>query len=471
MELEIPMSGCRRDRGRRKRQTLSIVFLAQIALANLGFPPPVSARDPQYRPEDDRPAIPEARLKMVAIERFNSPRLILYTDIDLQLASPLPPMADQLYTALVTMFGPLPPDPKGKEFQVTAFLMKDKQKFLENGLINERIRSFEIGQHLGYQFWMYEQEYDYYRRHLLFHEYTHCFMLATQPPANERPGLWYLEGMAEVLGTHRLDAAGKLTFGVMPATPSESTGLGRIEMLQRAVARGDFHTFDDVRALDAEAFTRSRSDPYAWSWGMCQFLGTHPRYADRFRKLHAHIRDGEFHRAFREEFPAEDERCAWEWEWFVTDIVYGSDVPRGAINFSPGEALERPTTLKIDPAKSWQSTGIHLAAGQEAELKVKGHVTLARTTKPWTSGPQGITFEYEAGRPLGQLIGWILPDEPDGLSHEERVAIVTIGPGGQFAAPRAGTLYLRVNDHANDRANNTGEFEVTIRPAAKKAPE
>ncbi len=99
----------------------------------------------------------------------------------------------------------------------------------------------------------------------------------------------------------------------MPASPREATGLGRIEMLQRAVARGDFHTFDDVRALDGEAFTRSRSDPYAWSWGMCQFLGTHPRYADRFRKLHAHIRDGDFHRTFREQFPAEDRECAWEW--------------------------------------------------------------------------------------------------------------------------------------------------------------
>jgi len=436
-----------------------VVFIAATSLA----------RDPEYRPEDDRPQLPEARLKMVAIERYESPRLRLYTDIAADLAAPLPPLADQLYAALEKTFGPLPPDPKGKEFQVTAYLMKDKQKFLENGLINERIRSFEIGQHLGYEFWMYEQEYDYYRRHLLLHEYTHCYMLATKPAVRDRPGLWYLEGMAEVFGTHRLDAQGKLTVGVMPASAQETTGLGRIEMIQRAVARGDFHAFADVRRLGADAFTKSRSDPYAWSWAMCQFLGTHPRYAERFRKLHRHLTDGEFDTTLDQEFEPDADRSRWEWEWFITDLVYGSDIPRGAIEFAPGDALKQPRTLAVDPAKSWQSSGIHLAADEAFSVTASGRVTVNKTTKPWTCEPQGITFEYEAGHPLGQLVGWILLDRPDDTAHDGRVAVIPIGRGGTFRAPKAGTLYLRVNDHANDRANNTGQFDVSIAPAERSA--
>lgn len=425
---------------------------------------PLVARDPEYRPVDDRPELPEARLKMVAIERYESPRLRLYSDIAADLAQPLPPLADQLYAALEKTFGPLPPDPKGKEFQVTAYLMKDKQKFLENGLINEQIRSFEIGQHLGYQFWMFEQEYDYYRRHLLLHEYTHCFMLATKPAVRDRPGLWYLEGMAEVFGTHRLDPQGKLTFGVMPASAKETTGLGRIEMIQHAIARGDFLTVADVQALGAAAFTKSRSDPYAWSWALCQFLGTHPRYAERFRKLHQHVTDGEFDSTFRDEFGPDADRWRWEWEWFITDLVYGSDIARGAIEFAEGKPLEKPKTLSVDPARSWQSTGIHFAAHDRFTVSATGRVTVNKTSKPWVCEPQGITFEYEAGHPLGQLLGWILPDAPDRVAHDLRVAVLPLGRGGTFEVPRAGTLYLRVNDHANDRANNAGRFDVTISP-------
>ena len=54
-------------------------------------------------------------------------------------------------------------------------------------------------------FWLYEQPSDYYRRHLLLHEGTHGFMNTLLggcgPP-------WYMEGMAELLATHRLRTAG-----------------------------------------------------------------------------------------------------------------------------------------------------------------------------------------------------------------------------------------------------------------------
>lgn len=441
---------------------VSLAVFAILALPSGWNLSTLSGDEPRYRQPDDRPPLPDLQLKRADIHRYDSERLKLYTDIPADIARPLPPLADQLYDALVETFGPPPPEPDGRPFQVTAFLMKDKKKFLDNQLIHPRIVAFEHGQHLGYQFWMYDQEYDYYRRHLLLHEFTHCFMLAERPDPGRRADLWYLEGMAEVFGTHRLDEQGRLTFGILPASPREVSGLGRIEMVQRAVARGNYHTIQHVRILDAEAFTKSRSDPYAWSWALCQFLASHPRYRERFQKLHLHVTDGAFNATFDELYADDREQLEWEWEWFITDLRYGSDIAAGVIEFETGKPLTDVAKVEVDSARSWQSTGIHLDRGDAFELSATGRITLDATSKPWVSEADGITIDYEAGFPLGRLMGWILPDEPEDLSHERRIAPLSIGSGGSFTASTSGTLYLRVNDHAHARTNNAGRLNVTV---------
>ena len=96
--------------------------------------------------------------------------------------------------------------------------MKDKARFVAAGLLPEDVpvppgRGFTRDD----RSWLYEQPSDFYRRELLLHEGTHGFMFtllgSCGPP-------WYMEGLAEDLGTHRLED-GRLTLGYMPKSRAE----------------------------------------------------------------------------------------------------------------------------------------------------------------------------------------------------------------------------------------------------------
>ncbi|MCA9023508.1 MAG: hypothetical protein KDA74_25340, partial [Planctomycetaceae bacterium] len=94
--------------------------------------PPV-AKTPKmiYRPSDQRPVHNNQRLALLGIHCYESPRLKLYTDIDPEIARKLPAVVDQAYLALVDYFGPLPPDREGTEFQVTGYIMQNRELFKE----------------------------------------------------------------------------------------------------------------------------------------------------------------------------------------------------------------------------------------------------------------------------------------------------------------------------------------------------
>ncbi len=276
-------------------------------------------------------------------------------------------------------------------------------------------------QHLGYAFWMDDQESPYYRRHLLLHEYTHCFMLAERPAVGT--GRTVVPGRDGGDSTHRLDRSGKLTFDIMPQLTEEVLGIGRIEMIEKAV-RGDFHSVRQVRELGGEAFSQSRSDPYAWGWAPCHFLGNHPRYRERFRQLHVHRTDGQFGDV-RVRLRGRRGSAGMDWEWFITDLTYGLELSNSGLTFAEGEPSRAPRTVKIDSRGSWQSTGVRLAEGVDRRLGGGTGDAQCATTRPWVSEPAGITIEYEGGVPIGCLVGWILPDAPEALGHPDRTAQVS----------------------------------------------
>ena len=202
---------------------------------------------PVFRSPDSRPRHDDANLKELGIASFESKRLKLYTDVPAKKVQSLLSAVDAEYDALVDYFGPLPPNPERTEFQVTGYLMADKALFQRAGLLPEDLAPFLNGRHQGQEFWVNEQETDYYRRHLVIHEVTHCFMFAV--PGVHIPS-WYMEGMAELFGTHRIDAHGRYEFRVMPDRPERFDGLGRIPLLRTEVAQGRWKSFDDLRKAD-----------------------------------------------------------------------------------------------------------------------------------------------------------------------------------------------------------------------------
>lgn len=417
-----------------------------------------------FRPDDDRPRHDDAALERVGIRRYASKRLVLYSDLPVGQVDRLPALVDAVYDEWVAYFGALPPARDGSEYQITGYLIGDLERFRSAGLVPEDV-TFAHGVHRGRRFWMREQEHDYYRAHLLLHEATHCFMTAL--PGSAAGPVWYMEGMAERFGTHRTGADGRAAFRIMPASPEETAGFGRITMVREEVAAGKFKALGEVFAIRPAEFNGTA--PYAWSWAACAFLDSHPRYRDRFRELG----DPRLRRRFAEEFRIrfEDDRDALDVEWalFAHTLRYDYAAGHAAVEVRPGVELpagtERSAAIAAD--RGWQSSGTRVDAGKSYVVAAEGRFTLASEPKPWVSEAGGITFDYFDGRPLGRLLAAVLADGPRDEIDDAGglLSPIDVGRQAEFVAPGDGTLYFRINDGWDRLADNAGEVRVTVRPA------
>lgn len=416
-----------------------------------------------YRPSDSRPRHDDERAAELGIARYESKRLLLYTDIDPEVAETLPPLMDQAYDAWVDYFGPLPPDREGTEYQMTGYIMRDRDRFIAAGMLPEAAQGSLIhGVHRGSEFWMNEQQYDYYRRHLMIHEGTHCYTMAVP---GVRPPIWYLEGIAELFGTHQMDRTGEAEFRVMPEDRSPYVGFGRIEMIRNAIDAGESRSVDGLVSLSDADFAESQEDPYAWSWAFCKFLDANPNYQDRFRTLAHNVVGREFYRILAEEFETDRRELDIEWELFSRSIEYGYDIERSAIAFLRGEPLPADSSIAVDVAadRGWTSSGVWLEAGRNYDIAAEGEVVLANEPEPWISQPNGVSIRYASGKPIGRVLGVVIntASRLDGTPAAP-LEVLDIGANRALEPTRSGTLYLRVNDFWNELADNSGKYRITI---------
>ncbi len=428
-------------------------------------PPPLQVEAPPqkiYRPDDTR-TIPNVEdLAEFGIYKYESKRLILYTDVDPQVAATLPEVVDQAFDALVAYFGELPPARSGADFQMTGYLIGDRDLILSAGLLPPDLSRFDHGQHRGQEFWMYEQKQDYYRRHLLVHEVTHCFMMLMP---GIRPPLWYLEGMAEFFATHRIDEDGNIEFGVMPEASANYRGFGRIEILHAEVAAGRILNIDSASRLGVNEFANSRSVPYAWSWALCKFLDTHPRYQERFRQLSNHLVGKEFQRLADSLFVEDKILLSAEWDQFIRRCEYDWDFRANAfvVDEQKPSEITRSATMDILANQGWQSSGYLVSKGKEYSISAIGQVTLDVSTKPWISEPQGVSIEYVNHLPIGRLeVGVLVEPQDNGELIEEVFEVQDCGRGAILQFENSGLLMFQVNDFASKRLGNRGEYEVSV---------
>lgn len=416
-----------------------------------------------FRPSDTRPAHDDTRAAELGIRRYDSRHLRLYTDIEPEIAKTLPPLVDQIFQAWSDYFGPLPPDREGTEFQITGYLMRDRARFEAAGMIQDNLPGFVHGRHRGAEFWMNDQEISYYREHLLLHEATHCFMTYG---ANERPPLWYHEGMAEYFGCHRANDRGAATFAVMPDHREAFEGFGRIAVIHREIREGRGRTFGEVLRLGHREFAPQTSEPYAWSWAACEFLDKHPHYRDRFREMTPFRNTGRFGDEFLKRFADSRSELYSDWGIFVRNLCYGFDFERGAVDYAAGVPLDPggEKTVRIAADRGWQSTGVLLDSGVQYSLAAEGDVTLANTGRPWLSHPEGISIDYAGGFPIGRLLAAVDSGGPPGATDEGTLLdVFDIGANQTIEPKTTGTLYLRINDAFNSLADNSGQYSVTIR--------
>jgi hypothetical protein len=427
--------------------------------------------------------VDDGRALSAGIRKLESQHLVLYTDLPASAGvDALPQVFDQAVPLWAEYFGVS--KKQTADWRVQAFLVGDRERFAALELLPPNVDLLH-GYSIGSDLWVSEQGNDYYRRHLLLHEGTHAFM--NQYLGACGPG-WYMEGVAELLGTHRVGAgtrergAGRnsekdpdtvLEIGIMPRSRDEVPMLGRIKLVQGALATDGALTLPAVMQIDNRK--QLGNDAYAWCWAAAKFLDAHPRYRGRFRKLQRQVRSDEFNEIARREFGRDWEELKAEWLAFVTTLEHGYDFEQMAIDFRTGTPLRaQPRTATIAADRGWQSSGVLLEAGKTYRVSASGRFQIAvedvnGVETRWPCEAGGVTIEYHAGHPLGMLLGAVVEGGSgkwEGGRQESAnggfARPFEIGLGTTISPKRSGTLYLRVNDSAARLGDNRGALTIRV---------
>ncbi len=222
----------------------------------------------------------ESKIAAAGIRRLESRRLVLYTDVpSAPEIDDFPQAFDQAFELWCKYFG-LDAN-KYPDWRIRASLIADEARFKACGLIPDDLPKFYNGYTRGHECWLYNQTSTYYRRHLLLHEGVHGFMFSL---LGSKAPPWYIEGMAELLGTHDWEN-GQLELPYFPKNPAETPKLERIDIIQHDFAKHQARQLLTVMAFGGKDYFQV--EPYGWSWALAAFLDGHPHYRDRFHKLPA----------------------------------------------------------------------------------------------------------------------------------------------------------------------------------------
>lgn len=406
------------------------------------------------------PAPDMQRLATAGIRRLEGQHLILYTDIPAQPeVDELPQVFDAAIEPWCAYFGV--PVKRLANWRMTGYLMGRKERFQAVGLLPNDLPPFLNGYQRGAELWVYEQPSAYYRRHLLLHEGTHAFM-STQLRGCGPP--WYMEGMAELMGTHRWEN-GRLQLAYFPQRREEVEQWGRIKIVQTEVAAGRALTLESITEYGPTAHLKL--EPYGWCWAAAAFLDGHPQFRERFRQLPRYVRDDvqKFATEFWKLFDADRRALIEQWQLFVTELDYGYDLEREAIVYDPpGKSLQGPREVEILADRGWQSSGVRVEAGRSYQLEATGRYQIGTEPRVWWCEPGGVTIDYYRGRPLGQLLAATSDTSQALIGMTPLAHPEVIGTGTTWKAPETGTLFLRINDAPAGLRDNAGSLRVQIRP-------
>ena len=394
------------------------------------------------------------RIRAAGISRHSGRHIDLYTDIrDAQMIAQWVDVFDQAVPQWCHYFDI--PEHRADAWFLSAVVMSDPTNdaaFRKAGLIPDDLPRFLAGYNRGHEFWVLLQPGDYYTRHLILHEGTHAFMqwfLGGSGPA------WYSEGMAELLALHRF-VDGKLTLGYRVYSRDECPWWGRVKRIREDVAQGNVMMLDQVLAIPAISFRDVSA--YAWSWAACEFFSRHPLSQAMFDELPKLASDTtpHFNQRFQSALRGDWDVLERDWQLMVREIDYGYDIRRGMLTAAQ-QIDERRFRIRAD--HSWQSA-VQVRAGDRLEITADGMFTVARMgARELKASPDGITYDYYRGQPLGKLWTGLLNDDRPGVVQGEQ----PIGRQGSWIAPADGVVVLRLGDSPARMGDNEGDVAVEIR--------
>lgn len=420
------------------------------------------------RPPDRRPQHNVEQLAEQGIRTYSSLRLRLHTDADPDDVAELPRLVDAAMATWEAWFGRLPTAADGSEFQMTGCVMREPAKFRELGLIPFDLPAFDHGRHRGLEFWLHDQPTAYYRRHLVLHEATHVYL--GQFTVEMEP-LWYHEGMAELIATHRAvaptaeaNSTPAWEYAVVPHQRTDVRGWGRIEQIQARVEKGPPPKLTDVLAAKPSDFFQA--DSYAWCWLACRWLSDHPRYGESFREV-AKVHDARRLAEALAALPASRDALELEWRFAAQNVVYGYDFARNSIEFPDAtpllaDAAVRETTVAAN--RGWQPSRVHVTRGERVILAANGTAVLGQRPRPWHVHPPGVSIRYVDGRPIGEFQSCVIPLPGSEWTPAHGVR-QSIGERLDWTTPATGQIYLRINDSPAELNDNEGGFAVRLERA------
>ena len=343
-----------------------------------------------------------------------------------------------------------------EDWKMLGILVGDPKNFTSTTLLN-RVPNLKHGFSVGNWLWIREQESDYYQRHLLLHEGVHGFKNHFFGSCGPN---WYMEGLAELLSTHHWDEkTKKLTVPYFPENREIVPLWGRIRILNDLCAENQPQSLESVFTMSFDGADNTPS--YAWSWGLAAFLNGHPLYSDLLRDVIVDVSrpHAEFTRRFRAKLESiQSGRIHVDWNDFLDRLEYGYNFKHNAIkDLTPGKPLQHTgleTVVQAD--QGWQNAGIFVEKGKTYSFQAVGRFQLAQEgRKIWWSEPNGVTIRYYQSRPLGLLLGAVLP-EP----KERNFNVFLIGESAAWTASESGTLFFRINDSPAELHDNSGTVVV-----------
>ncbi len=344
---------------------------------------------------------------------------------------------------------------KAKDWRLRVYLMQDRSRFDSLNLMPVGNDQFTDGYAYGYEAWLYEQPTNYYRRHLLLHEGTHSFMMTHLGSCGPS---WYMEAMAELCGTHRFDDTDKtIQIASFPSDKKEVPHWGRVRLVRNQVSQNGLASIPSLMRIDNRRALQVES--YAWLWALAKFLDSHPRYQERWRSMISEVNHFDFDGIFEKEFADDRLQLEKEWRWYQKNLEYGHDISREAIDFVPGVPIgEGDVRLSIAADRGWQSSRVLVEKGKRYRVDARGEFVVGKESdgRQWISEANGISLSYYDGQPLGRLIAVI--DNDSSANWQP----FSIGYSNSFLAEKTGTLFLRINNHPSELAENRGSLAVRV---------
>jgi hypothetical protein len=411
----------------------------------------------------------EAVARRAGFRLLEGRRLVLITDRparDGDGVAELPTVFERAFEVWCAHYGMEPAN--HPDWRCFGCLVVDRERFRVAGLLPDTLPPFENGFCDRNRFWLMDQSNPAYRRHLLLHEGVHAFTLTLRELATP---VWYTEGIAEYLATHRLECDGgeqSFAWAPIPARPDDVEQLGRIEKLRDSCAMGRMPSLGDVLGLAVEE--HGTIADYAASWAAVAMFANHPAYARGFAALER----GPLGPGFNDRLAAlpgwDPARAARDYAAFTSEIDYGWDFSRLAIDWSPGLPFAGLVTLPVDASRGWQNTDAAATAGRRYAFTATGRVGLGTLTDPTTGQvtelegeADGISLEWYRGHPTGRLlIGQWVTRPTDG--GQPRFEVLASGGRGELTAVADGPLYLRLNGPPGRLAARDGTISVVVKP-------